>query len=220
MARMILFSKYLLNEIPFKTVYFHGIVRDITGKKVSKSSGNNIDPIDIINEYGADALRMALIVGVGPGNDTKFDVNKVKAYKHFANKLWNITRFVFSGTEGIEYDKNFKNYSESEKILIKERDELIVEITKEMEEYKFYIVAEKIYQYVWSRFADIIIEDSKKIFENESLEEKNSRKQFLLHTLIKIIKILHPFMPFITEELWSMMPKKNKQLLMVEKWPK
>ena len=219
MARMILMSQYLIDQIPFKTVYFHGIVRDIGGKKISKSSGNNIDPIDVINEYGADALRMALIVGVGPGNDTKFDMNKVKAYKHFANKIWNITRFVLSNTENIKYDEKFSNYTEVDKDLIKERETLIQEITKEMDEYKFYLVSEKIYQYVWTRFADVIIEDSKAILLGLDEATKNSRAQFLLETLIKITKILHPFMPFITEEIWSILPIENKNLLLVEKWP-
>ncbi len=219
MARMILMSQYLIDQIPFKTVYFHGIVRDIGGKKISKSSGNNIDPIDVINEYGADALRMALIVGVGPGNDTKFDMNKVKAYKHFANKIWNITRFVLSNTENIKYDEKFSDYTEADKDLINERETLIQEITKEMDEYKFYLVSEKIYQYVWTRFADVIIEDSKAILLGSDEIVKNSRIQFLLGTLIKITKILHPFMPFITEEIWSILPIPNKNLLVVEKWP-
>ena len=220
MARMILMSRYMVNQIPFKTVYFHGIVRDITGKKVSKSSGNNIDPIDIINEYGADALRMALIVGVGPGNDTKFDINKVKAYKHFSNKIWNITRFVLTNTENLKFDENFSLYGEQELELIKERDLLIAEITKEMEEYKFYLVAEKIYQYVWTRFADVIIEESKNILEGTDENKKLARKQFLFDTLLKILKIVHPFMPFVTEEIWQAIPiDKNKNLLMVEKWP-
>jgi len=230
MARMILMSRYLIDEIPFKTVYFHGIVRDIGGKKISKSSGNNIDPIDVINEYGADALRMALVVGVGPGNDTKFDMNKVKAYKHFANKLWNVTRFVLTNTEDIKYNENFSDYGDTEKVLIKERDELIKEITKEMEEYKFYLVAEKIYQYVWTRFADVIIEESKTILEGTDKKAKIACQQFLFDTLVKILKILHPFTPFITEEIWSAMGKNpdvksgsrqqnSSGLLMVEKWP-
>ena len=218
-ARMILMSQYLLGEIPFKTVYLHGMVRDIEGKKFSKSSGNNIDPLDIIDQFGTDALRMALIVSVGPGNDTKFDINKIKAYKHFANKIWNIARFVLSNTMDIKYDKDFSGYQETEKNLIKERDELLGQITKEMEEYKFYLVSEKIYQYVWTRFADVIIEESKGILQGADESAKNSRAQFLLDTLIKIIKIVHPFMPFITEEVWSMLPLENKKLLMVEKWP-
>jgi len=203
MARMTLMSKYLIDQIPFEVVYFHGIVRDLNGKKVSKSSGNNIDPIDVINEYGADALRMALMVGVGPGSDTKLDNNKVKAYKHFSNKLWNIARFVLSNTE------NLKEQKLDEK-LIEEFNNLVRDITKDMEEYRFYLAAEKIYHYLWHRFADEIIEESKK---NEEL------KPSLLFILENSLKILHPFMPFVTEEIWSMMPG-SKKLLMVETWPK
>ncbi len=217
-ARMVLMSQYLLNEVPFDTVYFHGIVRDSKGKKFSKSANNGIDPIDVINEYGTDALRMALVVGVGPGNDTKFDMQKVKAYKHFSNKLWNIARFTLSSTEGITCDPKFDAYTDSEKTLIEERDNLISEITKEMDEYKFYLVGEKLYAYAWTRFADVIIEESKPILNGEDQNAKVARAQFLLNTLEKITTVLHPFMPFVTEELWSIIHK-DTGLLMVEKWP-
>lgn len=219
-ARMVLMSQYLLGDIPFHTVYFHGIVRDSKGQKFSKSANNGIDPIDVINEYGTDALRMALVVGVGPGNDTKFDMQKVKAYKHFANKIWNIARFTLSNAEGITYNPNFTEYTDSEKELIKERDDLISEITREMDEYKFYLVGEKLYAYTWSRLADVLIEESKSIFNGDNEKAKIARVQFLLGTLVKITTVLHPFMPFITEELWSILPTENKQLLMVTKWPK
>lgn len=219
-ARMVLMSQYLLGDIPFHTVYFHGIVRDSKGQKFSKSANNGIDPIDVINEYGTDALRMALVVGVGPGNDTKFDMQKVKAYKHFANKIWNITRFTLSNAEGIIYNPNFTEYTDSEKELIKERDDLISEITREMDEYKFYLVGEKLYAYTWSRLADVLIEESKSILNGDNEKAKMARVQFLLGTLVKITTVLHPFMPFITEELWSILPTENKQLLMVTNWPK
>ncbi len=218
-ARMILMSTYLLDEIPFKTVYFHGIVRDASGKKMSKSLGNALDPLVVSEKYGADAVRMSLIIGTGPGNDSRMSEDKIRAYKNYANKLWNITRFVLSSTDNFVYDLNFNDYTEADKILIQERDDFIKEITKEMNEYKFYLVGEKIYQYTWTRFADIILEESKKIFESGTDEEKLSRKQFLIETLTIILKILHPFMPFVTEEIWSMTPVNNKKLLMVEKWP-
>ncbi len=218
-ARMILMSTYLIGQIPFKTVYLQGIVRDVQGRKMSKSLGNAMDPLEVSQKYGADAVRMSLIIGTGPGNDSKMSEDKIRAYKNYANKLWNITRFVLSNTEGIIYDENFSLYEEKEKILIEERDNLIKEITKEMEEYKFYLVGEKIYQYTWSRFADVIIEESKDIFLNGNELVKNSRAQFLLNTLVKTLKVLHPFMPFVTEEIWSMMPVQNKKLLMVERWP-
>lgn len=219
-ARMILMSTYLLGEVPFKNIYLHGLVRDSQGRKMSKSLGNSLDPLLLTEKYGTDAVRMSLIIGTGPGNDTRMSEDKIRAYKNYANKLWNITRFVLSSTKDIEYNENFEEYTEEDEKLRKERHSLIVEITKEMEEYKFYLVGEKIYQYTWARFADVILEDSKNIFENGTDKEKISRKQFLLHTLIKIIKILHPFMPFVTEEIWSIIPIKNKKLLMVTKWPK
>jgi len=218
-ARMILMSTYLLGEIPFKTVYLHGIVRDAQGRKMSKSLGNTMDPLEVSNKYGADAVRMSLIIGTGPGNDSKMSEDKIRAYKNYANKLWNITRFVLSNTDKIIYESNFSDYTEKEEALIQEVDDVIKDITKEIEDYKFYLVGEKIYQYTWSRFADVIIEESKDILLNGTIEEKLARQQFLLNTLVKIIKILHPFMPFVTEEIWSMMPIEGKNLLIVEKWP-
>jgi len=219
-ARMVLMSQYLLDTVPFRTVYLHGMVRDKNGKKFSKSANNGIDPMDVIKEYGTDALRMAFIVGAGPGNDIKFDTQKVKAYKNFANKLWNITRFVMSSTEGMTYDPDFDEYAESDKKLIEEQKEVLKVITKEMEEYKFYLAGEKLYQYIWARFADVIIEESKPIIQGEDEKAKNSRAQFLINTLVDITKTLHPFMPFVTEEIWSILPVENKNLLMVTPWPK
>ncbi len=218
-ARMILMSTYILGVVPFKTVYLQGVVRDAQGRKMSKSLGNAMDPLEVSGKYGTDAVRMSLIIGTGPGNDTKMSEDKIRAYKNYANKLWNITRFILSSTEKIKFDENFSNYSEKDIELKKERYELIVEITKEMEEHKFYLVGDKIYQYTWSRFADIILEESKEIFNNGTKEEIISRKQFLLETLNILLKVLHPFMPFVTEEIWSLVPEDNKKLLMVEKWP-
>lgn len=221
-ARMILMSQYLLGEIPFQTVYLHGIVRDKKGQKFSKSLNNGIDPLDMINEFGTDALRMSFVVGAGPGNDVKFDTQKVKAYKHFANKLWNITRFIESNTQGINFDSKFSDFVDTDKELVKEHEEVLEDITKEMQEYKFYLAGEKIYHYTWSRLADIIIEESKEILQSKNnTPEKISRAQFLQKTLRNIITVLHPFMPFVTEELWSILHNNNPQnLLIVEKWPR
>ncbi len=216
-ARMILMSTYLLGEIPFKTVYLHGIVRDSQGRKMSKSLGNALDPLELTAKYGADAVRMSLIIGTGPGNDSKMSEDKIRAYKNYANKLWNITRFVLSNTENVKSSDLFNNYSDKDKELLKEQDDFLKEITKEMQEYKFYLVGEKIYQYTWTKFADVILEDSKKIFENGNQEEIISRKYFLINTLEKILKVLHPFMPFVTEEIWQTMSK--DRLLLIEKWP-
>ena len=219
-ARMILMTTYLLGDIPFKTVYFHGLVRDKQGRKISKSLGNNIDPVDIIEKYGTDAMRMSMIVGNGPGNDVNFDENKVRAYSKFANKLWNIARFVLTETEDLDPQEEIK-YSQRDAELVKEQQEFLREITEEMNEFKYYIVSEKLYHYVWHNFADEIIEESKEIIKNGTDEEKLSRKKFLVHTLKIILKALHPFMPFITEEIWQEIPKteSDRKLLLTELWP-
>ena len=209
----------MIGQIPFETVYLHGILRDAKGEKFSKSKDNGIDPIEVINSHGADALRMALIVGIGPGADAKFDIQKVKAYSKFANKIWNATRFVLDNTKDFTLPKN-PNYDEEDAKSDAELKALITEITKEVEEYKFYIVAEKLYHYFWHTFADVIIERSKKkIIESETTKADVSGTQALLiNQLHTLIKALHPFMPFVTEEIWGMLPG-NKNLLMIEKWP-
>jgi len=201
-ARMILMSQYLLGEMPFKTVYLHGMLRDAKGQKFSKSLDNGVDPLEIIDEYGADALRMSMIVGIGPGADSKFDVQKVKAYGKFSNKIWNIARFVFSQ----------ENAGELKQEIVDEFNTLAKDITLDMENYRFYLAAEKIYAYVWHRFADEIIEESK------GKSEYGATLYFILENSLKI---LHPFMPFITEEVWSSFPDIDRQgkFLMVEKWP-
>ncbi len=218
-ARMILMSQYLIGEIPFETVYLHGLVRDAKGRKMSKSLGNIIDPLDMITKYGADAVRMSLIIGTGPGNDSKMSEDKIKAYKHFANKLWNITRFIQTYTENISYDSTFTNYTTTDQALITERNVLVQTISEEIKQYKFYLAGDKLYQYTWARLADVILEESRPILTNGTEEEKISRSQFLIETLQIIIKTLHPFMPFVTEELWSIIPRENKNLLMIEQWP-
>ncbi|MDE2399746.1 MAG: valine--tRNA ligase [Patescibacteria group bacterium] len=198
-ARMILMSQYLIGEIPFETVYLHGMLRDAKGQKFSKSQGNGIDPIEIINEYGADALRMSMIVGIGPGADGKFDLGKVKAYKNFANKIWNITRYVLS----------IKREGGLKKELVDEWNTMAKDITFDMDNFRFYLAAEKLYAYIWHRFADEIIEESK---------GKDGYGETLYYILENSIKLLHPFMPFVTEEIWSILPD-HKNFLMVEKWP-
>jgi len=214
-ARMILMSQYLLDEIPFNTVYLHGILRDAKGQKFSKSLDNGVDPLEIIEQYGADALRMSVIVGIGPGADGKFDIQKVKAYGKFSNKIWNATRFVLDNTKDFT-PSDIPEYDEEDQKSNEELQALIKEITVEMNEFKFYIVAEKLYHYFWHTFADVIIERSKeKILKGKNAESAKA----LLHThLVTLLTALHPFMPFITEELWSMLPAR-KNILMVEKWP-
>jgi len=230
-ARMILMSGYALGDIPFHSVYLHGTVRDGQGRKMSKSLGNGIDPIDVAKEFGTDAGRMALVVGTGPGTDSKISLEKIRGYKHFCNKLWNITRFILSSTESYSYDETFSTYTERDQNLRTERDSLFAEVTEELEGFKFHLASEKLYHYAWSTLADELIEESKTILGSQtpgstpstaSDGERDSRAQFLLETLYKLLIVLHPFVPFVTEELWSILPErkgKKRNLLMVEPWP-
>lgn len=217
-AKMILMTNYNLGAIPFDTVYLHGIVRDSKGRKMSKSLDNNVDPVEIAKKFGADASRMALVVGNTPGTDSKWSDDKVKGYKNFANKIWNITRFILESAQKEKLNEKFSKWSDADKKLMEEKNGVISDITKDMEEYRFYMASEKIYHYVWHNLADVIIEDSKKIFKESFDSEKNSRIQFLLTTLKDILIILHPFMPFITEEIWQSLSF-SKNLLIIEEWP-
>jgi valyl-tRNA synthetase len=218
-SRMIMLGLYVTKKIPFKKVYLHGLVLDAKGQKMSKSKGNVINPLDLTSKYGTDAFRIGIVIGNTPGTSLALSEDRIRAHKNFMNKLWNITRFVLTATEGDVLEKDFTEFSTADKALIQERDDLMKEITKEMDEYKFYIVAEKLYHYAWHTFADVILEQSKKIFETGLDAEKKSRKQFLLHTLAIVLKALHPFVPFVTEEIWSDMPIRDKKALIIESWP-
>jgi valyl-tRNA synthetase len=217
-ARMVMMSNYLLGVIPFKTVYLHGMVRDKNGVKFSKSLKNGIAPEEIIRQYGADALRMSLITGVGPGSDVNFSEDKVRAYKKFTNKIWNATRFVLEQTSHTDLEKPVQ-LSSQDQTSLDDFHTLLAEITKEIEEYKLYLVSEKLYHYFWHTFADIIIEDCKKrITTPVSDEDKKSAQHLLRYLLINQLKVLHPFMPFITEEIWQTIHKDNTMLI-VSPWP-
>ena len=217
-ARMILMTTYLLGDVPFKTVYLHGLVRDSKGRKMSKSLGNIIDPLTMIEKYGADATRMSLIVGNGAGNDMNLSEDKIRAYKKFANKIWNISRFVVENTNDVPKEKP-KLIDTDEKYL-SELTELTKNITQKMEKFNYHIASEKMYHYIWHRFADEIIEECKIRINEGSKEEKVSAQFTLNEILTTSLKLLHPFMPFITEEIWGLLFEGNEKLLMVEKWPK
>ncbi len=221
-SRMLMLGLYITGEIPFKTVYLHGMVLDAKGQKMSKSKGNVIDPLEYTAKYGTDAFRIGMIVGNTPGTSLALAEDRIRGYKNFANKIWNATRFVLDNTKDLNI-KNLPKLDEEDEKSNKELNTLIKEITKEMDEYKFYLVAEKLYHYFWHTFADIIIERSKeKILKNNNVADTvsaDSAKALLYTQLVTLIKALHPFMPFVTEEIYSMIPMNEKRLLMVEKWP-
>lgn len=220
-SRMILMSGFHLGQVPFRTVMIHGLVRDRQGRKFSKSLNNGVDPIEMIDKYGADALRMGLLVGTAIGNDIKFDEQKIKGYRNFANKLWNITRFVLDNTKDVDMETPL---DADDALVLKNFSEIVKDVTSDFENYRLYLAAEKIYHYIWHTLADTILEDSKKVFgvkgepSTAPVHSVNSKKKLLVTLLQDSLKLLHPFMPFVTEEIWSSMPER-KTLLMVTSWP-
>ncbi len=217
--RMILMTGYCLGTIPFKNVYLHGMVRDGQGRKMSKSLGNGMDPMEVAQKFGTDAGRLALIIGTAPGTDSKIDENKIRGYKNFANKVWNITRFVLTSIEGFDLESKPELTEKDQKILA-ELQTTIKEVTTDIDEYRLYMASEKIYHYIWHTFADIIIEESKGAL-NGSDEVAKKSIQYTLYEILKTsLRLLHPFMPFVTEEIWSSLPHQNKSVLMIETWPK
>ena len=214
-SRMILMSGFHLGQVPFKKVMIHGLVRAKDGRKFSKSLNNGIDPLDIIKKYGADALRMGLMVGSVIGNDIKFDENKIKAYKLFSNKLWNVTRFILDNAGDAVHDAPFVAKDQEYRTQF---EAIAADITIDLEQYRPYLAAEKLYHYVWDIFASNIIEESKPILKTGTPEEAASRKRLLMQNLSDCVKLLHPFMPFITEEIWGSLPG-TQNLLMVAQWP-
>lgn len=214
-ARMILMTGFALDTVPFKTVYLHGLVRDAQGRKMSKSLGNNLDPLEIAAKFGADAARMALIVGNTPGTDMRISEDKIKGYKNFANKLWNITRYILTETEGAQADASL---NETDSAIRAELDALAQDATADINAHRIYLAAEKLYHFAWHRLADELIEESKGIFAGMDDAAKASRKALLLSLLTDLLKLLHPFMPFVTEEIWKSV-RPDDGLLMVAPWP-
>jgi valyl-tRNA synthetase len=218
-ARMILMTTYLLGDIPFKTVYLHGLVRDAKGRKMSKSLGNIIDPLDMIEKYGADATRLSLVIGAAPGNDLKLSEDKVRGYKNFANKIWNATRFVLEQTEG--HVKGASPLSPQDERMRKEFSDIAADITGDIEHFRYSLAGEKLYHYFWHTFADKIIEETK-VRIREGGSDASSARELLVCLLSQQIIMLHPFMPFVTEALWSLLPsswKVDQRPLALVSWP-
>ncbi len=219
-ARMILMSTYLTGQVPFKNAYLHGLVRDAKGKKMSKSLGNIIDPLDMIEKFGTDATRLSLIVGAAPGNDMLISEDKVRAYKKFANKLWNISRFTLGNIIDADFSKE-PSLSNRDTEILEALHQNTADISVEIEKFNLYLAAEKSYHYVWHELADKVLEESKEILNGDDAEAKYARKYVLKECLLTSLKVLHPFMPFVTETIWQELPKKmkNREILMVEQWP-
>ncbi len=218
-ARMVMLGLYTTGKVPFRNVYLHGLVRDKYGKKMSKSKGNVTAPTDVSEKYGTDALRMGLLIGNTPGTDMNLDPDKINAYRKFANKLWNISRFILTSVEehGL---REVQDMGDADKKIHEEVSALTLDIGKDIENFRLYIAGEKLYHFMWHRFADEILEESKTIFGGTDVEAKQVRVRTLYNTLTTGLKLLHPFMPFITEEIWQSLPEKESDFIMVAKWPK
>ncbi len=223
-ARMIMLGLYRTGKVPFETVYLHGLVRDKDKQKMSKSKGNVVDPLGIVEQYGADALRMALIVGNSAGQDVTFAEEKIKGYRNFSNKLWNIARFVLAQNSISNFQfpisSEFSSILSEDKKILERAKGVKQQVGEYIENYRFSQAAEIAYHYVWHEFADKIIEEKKKILQdtNENKEQKESAKIVLYLLLVESLKILHPFMPFVTEAIYQRLPIKNKDSLIIESW--
>jgi valyl-tRNA synthetase len=218
-ARMIMLGLYRTGQVPFRKIYFHGVVRDKHGKKMSKSKGNVIAPSEIQEKYGTDALRMGLIVNNVPGTPMNLDPDKINAYRKFSNKLWNITRFVLDNVD--DYVPPVDHTPEDIAFENEFLHPAIADINKDMASDRFDLAAEKIYHFVWDHFASQVIEESKPLLA-EGGAVRASRQRMLAHYLVTSVKLLHPFMPFVTEAIWQELPAhmKDVDLLMVAAWPK
>ena len=203
-----------LNERPFKDCLIHGLIRDKHGRKMSKSLGNGIDPMDVIDMYGADSLRFFLTTNTAPGMDLRYDEEKVKSTWNFINKIWNASRFVLMRMDGFtKNDYSLDNLKEEDKWILTKLNITIKEVIKNMDKYDFHIVGNTLYDFIWSDFCDKYIELSK-------FYQDNTTKSVLIRVLTDILKMLHPFMPYVTEEIYSMLPIRDSESIMISDYPK
>jgi len=218
-ARMIFSGLEHMDKEPFKHVYIHGLVRDSQGRKMSKSLGNGIDPLEIVDKYGADALRFTLATGNSPGNDMRFYIERVEASRNFANKIWNASRFVMMNLsiDRAELPAKEKLHIE-DKWILHRYNELVHEVTENLDKYELGIAVQKLYDFIWDEFCDWYIELVKPRFFEEG-EGNISAQQVLTFVLSNTLKLLHPFMPFITEEIWQALPHEGESI-MISDWPK
>ncbi len=216
-ARMIFSGMEQMKEEPFKTVFIHGLVRDSQGRKMSKSLGNGIDPLEMVDQYGADALRFNLITGNSPGNDMRFYVEKCEAMRNFCNKLWNASRFVMMNLS-IEDNRLPEKLEIEDRWILSKLNDLTKEVCENMDSYELGVAAGKIYDFIWDSYCDWYIELTKPRLNGEDEEAKISAQRVLLYVLVEILKLIHPFMPFITEEIWQSLPHEGTAL-MLESYP-
>ena len=219
-VRMVFSALELMGEVPFEHVFIHGLLRDSQGRKMSKSLGNGVDPLEIINEYGADALRFMLTTGNSPGNDIRFYMERVESSRNFANKLWNASRFVLMNVNEEELAGEFKiELTLSDEWILSRLNTVIDQVTVNLEKFELGIAAQKLYDFIWSEYCDWYIELVKPRLYGQDFNSKRTAQTVLLEVLESLLKLLHPFMPYITEEIWGHLPN-SKGCIIVSQWPK
>ncbi len=220
-ARMIFSGCEQTKKTPFHTVFIHGLVRDDKGRKMSKSLGNGIDPLEMAEQYGADALRFNLVTGNSPGNDMRFYTERCEAMRNFANKIWNASRFLMMNLT-IEENALPEKLELEDKWILSKLNTVIAEVTENMDHYELGVAAQKIYDFIWDTYCDWYIEMTKARLQGEDEEAKVQAQKVLCYVLTDILKLLHPFMPFLTEEIWQALPHEanlDKKFLMLQQWP-
>lgn len=221
-ARMIFMGLEFMDEVPFKDVYIHGLIRDSLGRKMSKSLGNGVDPLEIIDKYGADALRFTLITGNTPGNDMRFREERLEASRNFANKIWNASRFILMNIDGVDFStvkEEELNYTLADKWIISRLNKVTKDIEEALDKYNFGEVSRVLYDFIWSEFCDWYIELIKpRLYQDEDATAKLTAQYVGMYALERIMRLLHPVMPFITEEIWQQLPDTGESI-MIANWP-
>ncbi|MBO5021089.1 MAG: class I tRNA ligase family protein, partial [Clostridia bacterium] len=207
-------------EVPFDTVLIHGLVRDSQGRKMSKSLGNGVDPLEIIAEYGADALRFSLATGNSPGNDMRYIPERVESSRNFANKIWNAARFILMNLKSDEIiPLDMDNLALEDKWILSKYNSLVAEVTDNLDKFELGLAVSKLYEFIWDVFCDWYIEISKSRLSGDDEKAADVARSVLTYVFTNTLALLHPFMPFITEEIWQSMPHKGEALMITE-WPK
>ncbi|MDO4608124.1 MAG: valine--tRNA ligase [Clostridia bacterium] len=208
-------------EVPFDTVLIHGLVRDSQGRKMSKSLGNGVDPLEVIDNYGADALRFSLATGNSPGNDMRYIPERVEASRNFANKIWNAARFIMMNLDSDEVlPINVADFALEDKWIISKYNSLVRDVTDHLEKFELGMAVQKLYDFIWDVFCDWYIEICKSRLNGDDENAKNTARSVLCYVFTNTLALLHPFMPFITEEIWQTMPHADAPALMVTEWPR
>ena len=220
-ARLIFMGLEFKEEIPFKHVFIHGLVRDSQGRKMSKSLGNGINPLEVIEEYGADALRFTLVTGNTPGNDMRFYMERVEANRNFANKIWNASKFVLMNLEG--FDESFvpsaEDYTLADKWILEEYNKTVTNITNNLDKFELGEAASAVYDFIWNTYCDWYIELAKpRLYNKEGGRDRQTAQYLLVSILRHMMELLHPFMPFVTEHIWQHLPHEGESI-MVAPWP-